>query len=266
MKIDVTRNDPVEVTTEAGNTYRLYRHGELYPRSPKPDDIKNRVYFRSQELKNGVFSTVEDYASYNHVKPKDDSKIIKLWYSKEKGYDYIVDCVFLEDCVPFTEEEKRERLIPREEYKTAYQWKIEDDREVKAGVKPVVKEFWSEKDYENIRAEYYHISDTEPIVYRTKNQWRELERGIKAGADFIERDLIIDGVEIPVKFYHEQDTYSLNDQEACDEYGGDLRTERQWEQAGRLIKNKKLYEKKTFNIHGTEKTYKYYHRDNTYLI
>lgn len=101
MEIDITKNDPVEITTEAGNTYRLYRHGELYPRSPKPDDIKNRVYFRSQKLGSKVFSTVEDYARYNRVKPKDDSKIIKLWYSKDKGYDYIVDCVFFRGLCTF---------------------------------------------------------------------------------------------------------------------------------------------------------------------
>lgn len=45
MEIDITKNDPVEFTTSAGNTYRLYRHGELHPRSPKPDDIKKPCIF-----------------------------------------------------------------------------------------------------------------------------------------------------------------------------------------------------------------------------
>lgn len=264
MEIDVTRNDPIEITTEAGNKYRLYRHGELYPKSPKPDDIKNRVYLRSQELYGNGLNTVECYERFSQVKPKDKSKIIKLWYSKDKDYDYIVDCVFLEDCIPFDEEDNRQHLIPREEYKTAYQWKTEDDRDIKAGAVPIHKEFETKRDY--VIADYYHISDTEPIVYRTKNQWKERCRGVKYNADFIERVLLLSGVEKPVKFYHEKDTYSLHDQEACDEYGGDLRTERQWEKAGRLVKDKKLYEKKTFNIHGEDKTYKYYHRDNTYLI
>lgn len=209
MDIDITKNDPVEYTTSAGNTYRLYRHGELFPRSPKPDDVKNRVYFRSQNLKNKVFSTVEDYARYNHVKPKDKSKIIKLWYSKDKGYDYIVDCVFLEDCVPFDAEDNRQHLIPREEYKTEYQWKHEDDRSIKPEAEPVVIEFYSQKKREDIRAEFYHISDTEPTAYKTEYQWQ------------------LDG---------------------------------------RKVRNKKDYQERTFNIHGIDKTYKYYHRDNTYLI
>ena len=36
---------------------------------------------------------------------------------------------FLEDCVPFDAEDNRQHLIPREEYKTEYQWKL-DGRKV----------------------------------------------------------------------------------------------------------------------------------------
>lgn len=208
MIIDLKSSDPIEITTEAGNKYRLYRHGELHPKSPKPDDVRNRVYLRSQELYGKGLNTVEYYERYRQVKPKDKSKIIKLWYSKDKDYDYIVDCVFLEDCIPFNEEDNRQHLIPREEYKTEYQWKHEDDRSIKPGAEPVVIEFWSQKKREDIQAEFYHISDTEPTVYKTEYQWK------------------LDG---------------------------------------RKVRNKKDYQERTFNIHGIDKTYRYYHRDNTYL-
>lgn len=260
MEIDVTKSDPINITTEAGTVYRLYRHGELHPRSKQADEMRNRVYLSSQDVYGEILNSVEYYEYTKQVKPKDESKIIKLW--KSTANDSLVDCIFLEDCIPFSEEEKRERLIPREEYKTAYQWKEEEDREIKAGAVPVHKEFFIKKDY--VEADYYHISDTEPIVYRTKRQWRvNFDRLVKPDAPFIEKILKINGEDIKVKFYLIEDTYDMNDKEACDKYGEELRTKKQWLLAGRKVKKRSPYEEKTYNIRGEEKTYRYYRREDT---
>lgn len=209
MEIDITKNDPVEVTTEAGNKYRLYRHGELHPKSPKPDDIKNRVYLRSQELYGKGLNTVEYYERYYQIKPKDKSKIIKLWYSTNKDYDYIVDCVFLEDCIPFNAEDNRQHLIPREEYKTEYQWKHEDDRSIKPDAEPVVIEFWSLEQHKYITAYFYHISDTEPTAYKTEYQWKLDGRKVKDYNDFQKRTFNINGIVKTYKYYHKDNTYLI---------------------------------------------------------
>ena len=264
MNIDLKSTDPIKITTEAGNTYELFRYINLHPKSRKPDDYKNKIFFRDQKhLSEKIFDTVFNCAMRYQIKPKSKDKILKIYRSVACSDD-VLECVFLEDCIPFEEEDFRFYMIPREEFKTAYQWKTEDDRDIKAGAVPIHKEFETKRDY--VIADYYHISDTEPIVYKTKNQWKDRCCGVKYNADFIERELVLSGVKKSVKFYHEKDTYSLHDLEACDEYGGDLRTERQWERVGRLVKDKKLYEEKTFTIRGETKTYRYYHRDNTYLI
>ena len=179
-----------EGLTEDDDEYLFYEYAEDF----WDEFVKEYVKELYDGAKDFVFYDYEDNENLRFVsdfeddfrKPIDAKYTFEVFYSLKDYIDYSAglcslrsaNCCFLEDTIPFNDEEVKAALRERGVWKTAWQWLAQDKKKVKYNSEPEERYNWlydrDTDSFEKAKKPFYYYSEYDTVEV-SEEEYEELK-------------------------------------------------------------------------------------------